>query len=281
MKVLLVDDDADLLDVTAYALHREGFTVLLAGDGPQALRRWQADGPDVVVLDVRLPRMGGFEVCRQIRQSSSTPVILLTALIEEDHILQGFRLGADDYVTKPFSTRQLVMRIQAVWRRGSTTGHQEPLRRVSVGDMVVDAESHEVFRGDVPVSLTATEFRILHLLASNLGRVVSSSRLVDYAWGHDGGHQSLLKTHVSHIRTKLGLPARGPGGIEVLPMVGYRLTAVDESLRRPQLTSDDAGGLGATSCGNLRVPLRADSRLDVSTTPVREGWEPRDPVDAN
>lgn len=256
MKVLLVDDDADLLDVTAYALRREGFNVILAGDGPHALRRWQADAPDVVVLDVGLPRMSGFEVCHQIRQNSSTPVILLTALTEEQHIVQGFRLGADDYVTKPFSPRQLTMRIQAVLRRGSTMGQVEPARQICVGDLVLDAESHEVHRGGLQVELTPMEFRILYLLANNLGRVVTSTRLVDYAWGYDGGDPSLLKTHISHIRTKLGLPARGPGGIEVLPTVGYRLTAVAEGRRNPQVSPAAPGQPGAAGAPEGRVPLR-------------------------
>ncbi len=223
MKVLLVDDDPDLLDVTSYALRRDGFNVIVAGDGAHALRRWTADNPDIVVLDVGLPQVTGFEVCHQIREKSSTPVILLTALSDEENIIQGFRLGADDYVTKPFSPKQLAMRIQAVTRRGAGSAESEPTRQLPVGNLVLDVESHEVYQGDERIQLTPIEFRLLYLLANNVGRVVASSRLVDYAWGYHGGDASLLKTHISHLRTKLGLASTGPNSISVVPSVGYRL----------------------------------------------------------
>ncbi|MBI4506700.1 MAG: response regulator transcription factor [Chloroflexi bacterium] len=225
MKVLLVDDDTDLLDVTAYALRREGFNIIVATDGAQAVRRWESDHPDLVVLDVGLPRVSGFEVCRRIRQGGQTPVILLTALHDDDHVVQGFRLGADDYVTKPFCPRQLAMRIRAVWRRGAGDGRPEPVRELHAGDLTLDVEGHEVKRGEQMVRLTPLEFRILHILASNPGRVVSATRLVEYAWGYDGGDVSLLKTHICHIRKKLLLERGGQGDISAVPGVGYRLTA--------------------------------------------------------
>ena len=138
MKVLLVDADLDLLDVTAYALRRDGFDVMTAVDGLQALQRWQADGPDVVVLDLDLPRLSGFEVCHQIREAGPTPVILLSASYTEDEIIQGFRLGPDDYVRKPLSVRQLAMRIQAIWRRVTGSGAVEPVRELRIGDLRLD-----------------------------------------------------------------------------------------------------------------------------------------------
>jgi DNA-binding response OmpR family regulator len=223
MKVLLVDDDLDLLDVTAYALRREGFDVLPATDGVQALQRWEVDRPDIVVLDVGLPRMNGFDVCRKIRAEATTPIILLTALHDDDHVVQGFRLGADDYVTKPFSPRQLAMRIHAVWRRGSRATTLEPARLLRVGNAVLDVEMHQVRQNGRVVRLTPIEFRLLHLLASNAGRVVSTERLVEYAWGYDRGDASLVKTHICHIRKKLRLPPDGPGSIRAVPGVGYRL----------------------------------------------------------
>ena len=226
MKVLLVDDDSDLLDVTSYALRREGFDVIGATDGLQALRRWTVDQPDVVVLDVGLPKLSGFEVLRRIEQNGSTPVILLTALRSEDDIVKGFRLGADDYVTKPFSPRELTMRIRAVGRRGGGRAVGDVMtRELRVGEMVLDVEGHEVRVGGARVvRLTKLEFRILHLLALNLGRVVSSGRLVEYAWGYDGGEAGLLKTHVCHIRQKLNLPRGRLGDILAVTGVGYRLT---------------------------------------------------------
>ncbi len=224
MKILLVDDDVDLLDVTAYALRREGFTIIVATDGAQALRRWQSERPDLVVLDVGLPHHTGFEVCRTIRQGGDTPVILLTGLHAEEHVVRGFQLGADDYVTKPFSPRQLAMRIRAVLRRGPQTGQPEPVRQLRLGELALDRESHEARHGERAIALTPIEFRLLYILASNAGRVVSSSRLVDYAWGYDGGDVSLLKTHISHLRKKLALPQADLGDIRAVPRVGYRLT---------------------------------------------------------
>ncbi len=228
MRVLLVDDDADLLDVTSYALRREGFNVLVATSGEQALTLWERDQPDLIVSDVVMPGMGGLELCQRIRRLSATPVILLTAMNREDQIVEGFRRGADDYVTKPFSHRQLAMRIRAVWRRGQTVGEREPEREVRVGDLVLDVEAHEVRHGERVVSLTPIEFKLLHILAVNCPRVVSANRLVDYAWGYDGGDVSLLKTHICHIRQKLALPAGGVAEIRSVPRVGYRLVLASD-----------------------------------------------------
>lgn len=224
MKILLVDDDTDLLDVTAYALRREGFNVIVATDGHQALRRWETDHPHLVILDVGLPRISGFDVCRRIRQGSSTPVILLTGLGSDEHVVQGFRQGADDYVTKPFSPRQLAMRIRAVWRRSVQAGDVEPARELVAGELSLDVESHEVHHPGGVVRLTPTEFRLLYMLAINQGRVVSGPRLVEYAWGYDGSDTSLLKTHICHIRQKLNL---GRGTISAVPGVGYRLSQLE------------------------------------------------------
>jgi DNA-binding response OmpR family regulator len=224
VKILLVDDDVDLLDVTSYALRREGFNVIVGTDGVQALRLWEADRPDVVVLDVGLPKLSGFEVLRRIAQDGRTPVIMLTALRSEDDIIKGFRLGADEYVTKPFSPRELGMRIRAVGRRGTRSAGEPVRRELRVGSMVFDLEAHEVRVGERVVQLTRLEFRILHLLASNVGRVVSSGRLVEYAWGYDGGEVALLKTHICHARKKLKLPRGYLGDILAVPGVGYRLT---------------------------------------------------------
>ena len=234
LKVLLVDDDADLLDLMTYALRREGFTVTTAMDGQQALQRWEAERPDIILLDGNLPKVDGFEVCRRIRHASKTPIIMLTARDEEADVLRGLQVGADDYVTKPFSAKLLTARMQhgaapLPGRRRAATG-----RRSQVGDVTLDLQSHEVTKGGAPVQLTPLEFRILYLLAMNEGRVVPYSRLVEYAWGYyDEGNSSLLKTHLSHIRKKLGLPATGPGQRQGRPR--RRLLA------RPGLSSAPAG----------------------------------------
>jgi DNA-binding response OmpR family regulator len=221
MKILLVDDDPELLDLLAYALAREGYAVVGARDGEQALRRWEAEQPEVVVLDVALPRLDGFEVCRRRRQRVPTPVILLTARDAEADILRGFQAGADDYVTKPFCPKQLAARLQALLRRTQPDPAWRPGREVRVGDLVLDLQAHEATRHGTRVPLTPLEFRLLRLLAVNAGRVLPYARLLEDAWeGDGGGDLSLLKTHVSHLRRKLRLP---PGALVAVPGVGYRL----------------------------------------------------------
>jgi DNA-binding response OmpR family regulator len=227
MKILLVDDDTDLLDVTAYALRREGFNVIVATDGAQALRRWESDEPDLVLLDVGMPRMSGLEVCRKIRQTSATPVIMLTAASDEEHVVQGFRSGADDYVTKPFSPKQLALRIRAVMRRSAGQPATDSQRVLQVGDFTLDLESHQVSKKGEQIQLTPLEFRIFHMLAINEGRVVTFGRLVEYGWGYDGGEPAMLKTHISHLRKKLKLEPDRPGYIQVLHGVGYMMTATN------------------------------------------------------
>jgi DNA-binding response OmpR family regulator len=234
MKVLLVDADLDLLDMTAYALRRDGFDVITAVNGLQALQRWRADGADVIVLDPDLPRLNGFEVCRQIREAGPTPVILLSALHTEEAIIQGFRLGADDYVRKPLSPRQLAMRIQAIWRRVAGSGAVEPVRELRIGDLRLDIESHEIHVSGSRVRLTPIEFRLLQVLASNEGRVISTGRLADHAWGYAGGDAALLKSHISHIRRKMRSVGTTLVDIRAVPSVGYRLIQRDPGSGTPR-----------------------------------------------
>jgi DNA-binding response OmpR family regulator len=223
MKVLVVDDDVDLLDLTAYALRREGYTVSAATDGQQALHRWESDKPDIVLLDVTLPKLNGFEVCRRIRHESETPIIMLTARNEEQDVVRGLQLGADDYVTKPFSAKQLTARMKAVLRRSQADPFRQPASVLRVGDLTLDLHSHEVTKAGKPVQLTPLEFRVLYMLAMNEGRVIPYSRLVEYAWGYDAGDSGLLKTHICHIRKKLDLPSDRKGGIRAVLGVGYSL----------------------------------------------------------
>ena len=223
MKALVVDDDLDLLDLTTYALRREGYNVLPAVDGQQALQRWESEHPDIVLLDANLPRLNGFEVCRRIRQESTTPIIMVTACDDESDVVRALQLGADDYVTKPFSQRQLAARMKAVLRRCSADPYDQAVNKVQAGDLVLDLNSHDTMRGGVPIELTAIEFRILFMLASNASRVIPYTRLVEYAWGYDSGDANLLKTHICHIREKLGLPLEARTGIKAVPGVGYRL----------------------------------------------------------
>jgi DNA-binding response OmpR family regulator len=224
-RILVCDDDVDSLDVTTYSLRKHGYQIVTALDGRQAVQKWQEERPDLVVLDVNMPRMSGFEVCRKIRESSTTPVIMVTGQGDEEHVVQGFLAGADDYVTKPFSHKQLAMRIRAVLQRAAGGVPVMPSQRVTCGDLELDGESHSVTRGGRTVRLTPLEFKILFILASNQGRVVKSERIVEYAWNYDGADSSLLKTHVSHIRTKLGMTRESGPYIKVVPWVGYKLTS--------------------------------------------------------
>jgi DNA-binding response OmpR family regulator len=201
--------------------------VLPATDGKQALQRWETDRPDIVLLDAGLPKLNGFEVCRRIRHEfdASTPIIMVTGYHDEEKVLYGFSIGADDYVTKPFSAKQLKARMKAVVRRSQGDSAVQPATALTVGDITLDPQSYEVTRAGRPIRLTPLEFRLLYILAMNSGRVIPYARLVEYAWGYDGGDSSLIKTHICHIREKMGLPASRDGGIRSVPGIGYSFTA--------------------------------------------------------
>jgi DNA-binding response OmpR family regulator len=224
MKVLIVDEDQDLLDVMTYALRRDGHQVIAATDGQRALDCLRDDRPDIVVLDLKLPRPDGFEVCRRMRLDSEVPIIIVSSSREEPDVLRALRLGADDYVTKPFSLKQLAARLETVARRCRADSYARAVRTVRAGDLELSLQSYEVTRaGGAPIQLTPLEFRILSMLAMNEGQIIPYARLVDYAWGYEGGDASLLKTHICHVRRKLGLPLEGEGAIRSLATVGYSL----------------------------------------------------------
>jgi DNA-binding response OmpR family regulator len=258
VKALIVDDDTDLLDVMTYALRREGYEVFGAADGLQALDRVRIDPPDIVILDVRLPQLNGFDVCRRLRHISDVPIIMLTGKTEEHDILRGLQLGADDYIVKPFSLKQLAARMEVILRRCRSDQYRRAVSEVRAGNLVLRLQSYEVLLDGVAIQLTPLEFRILYMLAMNEGQIIPYARLVDYAWGYEGGDASLLKTHICHIRRKLRLPLEGEGAIRALPTVGYSLVKrradSDRSQRegparmRPTQTADQS----ATSAGARR-----------------------------
>jgi len=225
MRVLIADDDSFHVDLTTYALRRQGIQVVSAATGAQALKLCEHDQPDLILLDVGLPALDGFEVCRRIRENHSTPIIMLSSHAGEEDIVQGLRVGADDYVTKPFSARELIARIEAVLRRSKVSSLERSLGEVEVGSLTLDVDRHEVRRDGETVLLTPLEFRILHLLGMNAGRVITYSRLLEYAWGYDVDDPGLLRSHIYHIRTKLKLPKQGPGAIRSVSGIGYRLNA--------------------------------------------------------
>lgn len=223
-KILLIDVDVDHADTVAYGLRRDGFTVLLAKDGLQGLRRWETEGPDLTIIDADLPRIDGFELCRRIRDQSDAPIILTSASERDDLIVRAFLAGTDDFISKPFSIRQLSLRIKALLRRVQTSRLQQQSNIVQVGDLTLDSESHEVLKGGSPVRLTPLEFRIMYMLALNAGRVVPTQRLVEFAWGNDADGPGMLKIHICHIRRKLGLRNGSPLQIKAVSGVGYSMS---------------------------------------------------------
>ena len=227
LKALLVDDDVDHLDLLTYTLRREGYTVLTAINGAQTLQACEVEPPDIVVLDVTLPKLDGFEICRRLRQTSELPIIMLTARNDEAEILRGLQLGADDYVTKPYRPKELAARMKTVLRRCQTKPGCEPVKELVVGDLRLDLQSQEVTKAGQVVQLTRLEFRILYLLAMNAGRVVPYTRLVEFAWGYSGDYDSRdagsLKSHICHLRRKLNFRSAQPEGIQAITGVGYSL----------------------------------------------------------
>jgi DNA-binding response OmpR family regulator len=223
MKVLLVEDDPDQLDVLGYALWRQGYEVLTAADGQQGLACRREHHPDLVLLGWT-SMLDCCDVCRQIRLESDTPVILLTAHCEDADIVRGLQVGADDCVPRPFSVKQLAARMEAILRRTWGTAFRQPTREIRIGELLLDLDAHLVTRAGRSVALTRLEFRVLQQLAINEGRVVPYARLIEHAWGHyDEQHAGMLKTHVAHLRRKVGLAADAPGGIRSVTGVGYLL----------------------------------------------------------
>ncbi|MFM8320756.1 MAG: response regulator transcription factor [Chloroflexota bacterium] len=225
MKALVVDDDRVLADLVSFALRREGYQVVQAGDGPNALLRWQEDLPDIILLDVNLPKtippLDGFAILRKIRESSAVPVILLTVRAEEDDIVNGLKLGADDYIAKPFSPRQLVARVEAVMRR---SGRLAAPALQQVGGLALDAERREArIDGGPPLALTVLECRLLDYLMANAGHILTNAGLIDHIWGPGGGDRDMLRQLVRRLRSKIEPDPAQPRFIETVPGQGYGL----------------------------------------------------------
>ncbi len=225
MRVLLAEDDTDMLDVTTYALRKYGFTVTGVTDGASALERWHIEQPDLVLLDVNLPELSGMEVCRRIRNQATTPIIMVTAMDDEVHVVEGLESGADDYISKPVSYRALATRMRAILRRHTGAPVLHARMVTESGGVRVDLEAHEVTRGGLPIRLTRLETRILYFLVSNAGHVVPTDRLIQLVWNYEGGDSFALKTHISHIRAKLGLQRGEAGYISAIPQIGYTFEA--------------------------------------------------------
>ncbi len=227
--VLVVDDERPLVDLVSSYLEREGFSVLRAYDGREALEIARTSSPDLVVLDIMLPEIDGLEVCRQLRQFSDAYVLMLTARTEEIDRVVGLSVGADDYLTKPFSPRELVARVRAMLRRprtmaGSTASPVES-RTAQFDGLLIDYGAHEVSRAGQSVPLTPIEFRLLETLSTYPGLVFTRDQLIERVWGNDFyGDEHTVDVHVSNLRRKLEPDPTQPVWIETVRGVGYRFT---------------------------------------------------------
>ncbi len=228
MKALVVDDDLVLADVVSFTLRRAGFEVVLAHDGRAALERFREESPQIVILDLELPELDGLEVCRAIRKQSDTPIIILTVRDSDDEVVRGLELGADDYITKPFSPTQLVARAQAVVRR---SGQSTVPKRLAFGGITLDPERHAVYVGErESAQLTPLEYKLLETFILNREQVLSFDTLIDRVWGPDGGDKAMLKQLVYRLRRKIepGDGKQSEVDLEAIPGVGYALMRADQ-----------------------------------------------------
>jgi two-component system response regulator RegX3 len=224
--VLIVEDEPSYVDALTIGLTREGFRVEVARDGAEALARFDIVRPDVVLLDVMLPKISGIDVCRQLRKRSQVPIIMVTARGAEIDAVVGLEVGADDYVTKPYRMRELVARMHAVMRRNGTAapiGPEVSEGSVTVGDVSLDPEAHRVMIDGAEVQMPLKEFELLHLLLANAGRVLSRDVLIDRVWGADYvGDTKTLDVHIKRLRGKLEADSANPLRIVTIRGLGYK-----------------------------------------------------------
>lgn len=222
--ILIVEDDPNVVELGRLYLERDGYRVLSANDGVKGLELALEEQPDLIVLDLMLPRMDGMEVCRTLRGESSVPIVMLTALVEEDDRLAGLDMGADDYVTKPFSPRELAARVRAVLRRPARDQSEAGPQVFSAGNIQIDMRRRSASVADSEIKLTPTEFRILGLLVREPGRTFSRDQIIERVFGYDfDGFDRTVDAHVSSLRRKMNAE---PGGAEYIQTVygsGYRL----------------------------------------------------------
>jgi two-component system, OmpR family, response regulator RegX3 len=220
-KILVVDDEESLLETVRYALSRESFEVVVARDGAEAIRQFEAERPDLLVLDLMLPVLGGIDVCRRIRATSRVPILMLTARDGEVDRVVGLEMGADDYVTKPFSLRELVARVRALLRRAGVAESEES-GVLEASGVRLDPERHEVrIRGELE-NLPLKEFELLEVLLENRGRVLTRQTLIDRVWGFDYvGDTKTLDVHVKRLRARVEEDRHNPRLIVTVRGVGY------------------------------------------------------------
>jgi two-component system response regulator RegX3 len=223
-KILVVEDEETLAEAISFLLSKEGFEVEIAEDGPAAVAAFEKNGADLILLDLMLPGLSGTEVCRQIRAKSSVPIIMLTAKDSEIDKVVGLEIGADDYVTKPYSSRELIARIRAVLRRGELGDATVVDGVLSVGPIRLDSDRHVISVNNEQVALPLKEFELLEFLMRNSGRVLTRMQLIDRVWGSDYvGDTKTLDVHIKRLRAKIEKDPANPEMIQTVRGMGYKL----------------------------------------------------------
>ena len=221
--ILIADDNKDIVDILKAYAQKEGYKCICAYDGEQALKMYKEFNPILILLDVMMPKMNCFDVCRQIRQTSSVPIIIVSAKNEEAERIMGLDIGADDYIPKPFSPREVMTRVKAVLRRVTDEISDERSKRIEIAGLVVDMNSYEAYVNGKPVVLTKKEIEIIWLFASNPGRVFTRDHLLENIWGYEYfGDTRTVDTHIKRIRTKLNLDQSVNFDIKTVWGVGYK-----------------------------------------------------------
>ena len=223
-RILVVEDEESLAEAISFLLSREGFDVEIASTGPSALELFDRTGADLILLDLMLPGLSGTEVCRQIRAKSAVPIIMLTAKDSEIDKVVGLEIGADDYVTKPYSSRELIARIRAVLRRGEMVDSNVEMGVLSVGPVRLDIDRHIISVNGLPISLPLKEFELLEFLMRNAGRVLTRMQLIDRVWGNDYvGDTKTLDVHIKRLRAKIEVDPANPELIQTVRGMGYKM----------------------------------------------------------
>ena len=224
-KILVVDDEKKIVDIVKAYLERDGYKVIVAYDGRLALQMARSESPELIVLDLMLPEVSGWDVCRSLRTESNVPIIMLTARDDDSDKIVGLELGADDYVIKPFNPKELVSRVRAVLRRSEGTAVKT--KRIEFADLSIDLERHEVKRGDRLVELTLTEFELLRVLAEAPGRVYSRMQLLDKVQGSAyEGYERTIDSHIKNLRKKVETDPERPKYVITVRGVGYKFGEV-------------------------------------------------------
>ncbi|WP_405400690.1 response regulator transcription factor [Streptomyces microflavus] len=273
-RVLVVDDDPTVAEVVVGYLHRAGYAVERAGDGPAALERFAAARPDLVVLDLMLPAMDGFEVCRRMRAHGPVPVIMLTARGDEEDRILGLETGADDYVTKPFSPRELVLRVESVLRRaGAGTPAAEEARPLSGAGLCLDPVARSASRGGAGLALTLREFDLLAFLLRHPGRAFGREELMREVWGWDFGDLSTVTVHIRRLRGKVEQDPARPRLIRTVWGVGYRLDLPGDG--EAGEAGETAGAAGAPESPEATRAIEASESPEAPGTTDRTAGAPR------